>query len=405
MDLDVGCIRRMDPLLQYQVILPKTIPVGVSNDLMFAAKGHPFMEQTIRKLVTFDHSWILNYPTVMFSTGPMFLSAQYGIYTAAHPPTPDNPGGDVRILPKSLYGKNARLDEAPNAFFSHHYGSSWHADDAAFITFLGRSGMTLVWIGFFVLLLGVVRVVFQKSTSGNGRSIRRRLASARYYLLLPRRIPTRGGGVALGIFGAGSASTTTSVSPVSSPTHSGPTSPTSAMPLLPYSFDVESNGSTPPPEQEQAWLGTTAAGALRRASAWARSHVPGGSNRTHRGHARTSWGSASDMLFFLPALLPTTTGGSSSSRSQDGHPSSEDRNAYPPRSRSKRDEALEELLPRTRSGAVSPPPPPYADARASRTSHRNTVLDDDGSESTSSRASTSSSTHAHLNQGQGQGHR
>jgi hypothetical protein len=374
----------VDPLLQYQVILPKTIPVGVSNDLMFSAKGHPFMEQTIRKLVAFDHSWILNYPTVMFSTGPMFLSAQYGIYSAAHPPTPDNPGGEVRILPKSLYGKNARFDEAPNSFFTHHYGSSWHSDDAAFITFLGRSGMVLVWIGFFVLLLGIVRVVYQKGGSGNGRSIRRRLASARYYLLLPRRLPTRGGGVALGIFGAGSASTTTNVSPISSPTSSRPTSPTAAVPLLPYSFDVESNGSTPPAEQDQPWLGTTAAGALRRASAWARSHVPAGNPRTHRGHSRTSWGSAGDMLFFLPALLPTTQGESSSSRSQHARASSRDRNAYPPRSRPKDEEALEELLPRTRSGALSPPPPPYADGRTSRTSHRNIIFDSESSESTSS---------------------
>ncbi|KAJ3568610.1 hypothetical protein NP233_g5605 [Leucocoprinus birnbaumii] len=86
-DLDIGCLRPVDPLLAYPVTLPKTIPVGVSNDLMFSAKGHPFMEQTIHNLVTFDHSWVLNYPTVMFSTGPMFLSAQYGIYASAHPTT------------------------------------------------------------------------------------------------------------------------------------------------------------------------------------------------------------------------------------------------------------------------------------------------------------------------------
>ncbi|KAJ3480987.1 hypothetical protein NLJ89_g12244 [Agrocybe chaxingu] len=74
-DLDIGCLRPMDPLLVYPAILPKTIPVGVSNDLMFAEKGHPFLEQTIHNLINFDHDWILNYPTVMFSTGPMFLSA------------------------------------------------------------------------------------------------------------------------------------------------------------------------------------------------------------------------------------------------------------------------------------------------------------------------------------------
>ncbi|TFK43434.1 glycosyltransferase family 32 protein, partial [Crucibulum laeve] len=143
-DLDIGCRRPIDPLLVFPVILPKTIPVGVSNDLMFAEKGHPFLQQTINHLVSFDHSWILNYPTVMFSTGPMFLSAQYGIYTSSHPTTFNE---DVRILPKSLYGKNAKEEDVPHSFFSHFYGSSWHADDAAFIGFLGSWGKALMWVG------------------------------------------------------------------------------------------------------------------------------------------------------------------------------------------------------------------------------------------------------------------
>lgn len=172
-DLDIGCLRPIDPLLVYPVILPKTIPVGVSNDLMFSEKGHPFFEQTIHNLIKFDHSWILNYPTVMFSTGPMFLSAQYGLYTASHPNTALQ---DVRILPKSLYGKNARDDEAPHSFFSHFYGSSWHADDAAFIGFLGHWGKGLMWIGLFILVVGLFRL-----PSKSGRRFTRG-----YDIILPR---------------------------------------------------------------------------------------------------------------------------------------------------------------------------------------------------------------------------
>jgi hypothetical protein len=163
LDLDIGCLRRLDPLLAFPVILPRTIPVGVSNDLMFAEKGHPFMAQTIHNLITFDHSWILNYPTVMFSTGPMFLSAQYGLYLSSHPPTPDHPGGEVRILPKSLYGKNAEEKEASHSFFSHYYGSSWHSDDAAFIGFLGDWGKTLLWIGLVVLIVSLIKLGYTNS--------------------------------------------------------------------------------------------------------------------------------------------------------------------------------------------------------------------------------------------------
>ncbi|KAJ7638954.1 glycosyltransferase family 32 protein [Roridomyces roridus] len=175
MDLDIGCLRPLDPLLVYPVILPKTIPVGVSNDLMFAQKHHPFLAQTIHNLATFDHSWVLNYPTVMFSTGPMFLSIQYGIFTAQHVP-----GGNMRILPKSLYGKNAAPGEAPHSFFTHHYGSSWHSDDAAFIWFLADWGKGLMWVGLLVLLVGTVKLWPTKQRRRNLRRI------GGYDVLFPR---------------------------------------------------------------------------------------------------------------------------------------------------------------------------------------------------------------------------
>ncbi|GLB33914.1 putative glycosyltransferase family 32 protein [Lyophyllum shimeji] len=177
LDLDIGCLRPMDPLLAYPVILPKTIPVGVSNDLMFAEPNHPFLEQTIHNLVTFDHSWILNYPTVMFSTGPMFLSAQFGLYSSSHPTTAVQ---DVRILPKSLYGKNAKEGEAPHSFFSHFYGSSWHADDAAFIGFLGTWGKGLMWIGLVILIVGITRLPGNRQRKYSLRRI------GGYDVLLPR---------------------------------------------------------------------------------------------------------------------------------------------------------------------------------------------------------------------------
>ncbi|SJL05338.1 related to MIPC synthase subunit (SurA) [Armillaria ostoyae] len=152
-DVDIGCKRPLDPLLTYPVILPKTIPVGVSNDLMFSTKGHPFFAQLIHNLAMFDHSWFLNYPTVMFSTGPMFLSIQYAIWTSSHAAALSDP---IRILPKSLYGKNAKDGEAPHSFFSHFYGSSWHADDAAFIGFLGHWGNKLMLAAVVVLVAGLV---------------------------------------------------------------------------------------------------------------------------------------------------------------------------------------------------------------------------------------------------------
>ncbi|CAE6396027.1 unnamed protein product [Rhizoctonia solani] len=185
LDLDVGCNRRLDPLLTYPVILPKTIPVGVSNDLMFAAKGHPFMSQTIHALMTFDINYVINYPTVMFSTGPMFLSAQLSLFASRNPAI----ANQVRVLSKPLYGKNAKPDEAPHAFFAHYYGSSWHADDAGFITFLGSHGRLLMILGLALLLFGLYRVF---RTGAPGSPVRRRRGSG-YTVLLPRVVEDNNG--------------------------------------------------------------------------------------------------------------------------------------------------------------------------------------------------------------------
>lgn len=160
-DIDIGCRRPADALLRYPIILPKTIPVGISNDLMFAEKGHPFFAQTIRRLAAFDHNWIINYPTVMFSTGPMFLSAQMSVFAKKHPQV-------VRVLPKALYGKNAKPGEAPHSFFDHFYGSSWHEDDAGFIWFLAKKGMFVVYAGLAIVFLGLVRLLWPKSSQFRG---------------------------------------------------------------------------------------------------------------------------------------------------------------------------------------------------------------------------------------------
>lgn len=159
MDLDMGCARNLDPLLRFEVVLPKTIPVGVSNDLIFATKGHPFVEQLIHSLQAFNHVFFTHYATVMFSTGPMFVSAVYRRYVDAHKPaspsSPSHPDAGftgLRVLPKSLYGKNARPGETPDSFFLHFYGSSWHASDAGFLIFLRIYGRLLIALGILLVL-------------------------------------------------------------------------------------------------------------------------------------------------------------------------------------------------------------------------------------------------------------
>ncbi|KAI0959502.1 hypothetical protein AcW1_004309 [Taiwanofungus camphoratus] len=316
MDLDIGCTRPLDPLLTYPVILPKTIPVGVSNDLIFSEKGHPFMEQTIYNLKAFDRNWVLNYPTVMFSTGPMFLSAQYGMYTSTHPPTSAQPGGEVRILPKSLYGKNAKSDEAPHSFFSHYYGSSWHADDAAFIGFLGKWGKGLMWVGLVVLILGVVRLAFAPAAKQRSYGLRR---IGGYEVMMPRWVQQNGRWhLDLGWFTLPASGTTTQpASPISLPPE---TSDEEDVQLLPLTFEPRSSSPAPSDSSSLTDVVTTSHSSVgrstydvvRRAGGRVMSSLFGPSDdpvlpNTTSPRSRRSRRSRG-VLFFLPAFFTPSQG-------------------------------------------------------------------------------------------------
>ncbi|KZS97669.1 hypothetical protein SISNIDRAFT_481572 [Sistotremastrum niveocremeum HHB9708] len=322
LDLDIGCTKRLDPLLYYPIVLPKTIPVGVSNDLMFAEKGHPFMQQTIHNLVTFDHSWLLNYPTVMFSTGPMFLSAQYGLYNAAH-------RGEVRILPKSLYGKNAKPGEAPHTYFTHYYGSSWHADDAGFITFLGKRGKLLMWIGLAILVIGVARLLWVRK-SKHSPSGRRRLLMGRYDIILPRAVHRNGHlAIDLGSFSLSATPATQPSSPASSsPLSSGPPSPLLTdvrRPLLPMAFEPPASPISD--ESTTSGFGAATSNAFRGARDWVRASWGGRADRPryHRANSGSNHHRRRSILFFLPAIFTPSSSVHLRSQSEEDIPLSPSR--------------------------------------------------------------------------------
>ncbi|KAI0068790.1 hypothetical protein BV25DRAFT_1833950 [Artomyces pyxidatus] len=370
LDLDIGCLRRVDPLLVYPVVLPRTIPVGVSNDLMFAAKGHPFMAQTIHNLVTFDHNWVLNYPTVMFSTGPMFLSAQYGLYSTSHPGTPEFPAGEVRILPKAFYGKNAKPEEAPHSFFSHYYGSSWHADDAAFISFLGKWGKGLMWVGLAVLVVSLLRLAY---TSSKQRRYGLRSIGG-YDVLLPRWVERNGrwhldlGWLSL------PGRTTPASSPIISDHLPNGIRDEADVPLLPISIDVRSS-SPAPSEGSSADDGFGSSHGVGTVVGRVRNSVAALFGGSHRAPSRRPRG----VLFFLPAFASS---GHISLPSQDGHPSSHvfpRRPSYPqdkrsPAANADDDAGFEDVLTHSSSSSMLPS---YAEAAG--TAHRPPTPDASGS--------------------------
>ena len=118
-----GCNRRLDPLLSYHAWVRRTVPTGISNDAMGAVPQHPFFVYVIEMLQQYNRNWQLPYITVMYSTGPLFLSVIWKKYMSSNP----DEEGRVRILMPDEYNRHEW------SFFTYHRGSSWHGKDAQLI--------------------------------------------------------------------------------------------------------------------------------------------------------------------------------------------------------------------------------------------------------------------------------
>lgn len=137
-DLDDGCNRRLDPLLAYPAWVRRTAPTGISNDAMGSVPQHPFFLRVIELLQSYDRSWLLPYITVMYSTGPLFLSVLWKEYMLDKP----TEASRVRILMQDEYNRYSW------SFFTHHVGNSWHGKDAQLIFWMGQHWMFLTVCGF-----------------------------------------------------------------------------------------------------------------------------------------------------------------------------------------------------------------------------------------------------------------
>jgi hypothetical protein len=95
---------------------------------MGSVPQHPFFLRVIELLQKYDRHWLLPYITVMYSTGPLFLSVIWKEYMQDKP----SEAGRVRILMQDEYNKFSW------SFFTHHRGNSWHGKDAHLIFWVSR---------------------------------------------------------------------------------------------------------------------------------------------------------------------------------------------------------------------------------------------------------------------------
>lgn len=143
-DLDDGCNRKLDPLLQYSIWVRQAVPKGISNNIMGAVPAHPLFLRTIEQLEEANHRWILPYLTVMASTGPLFLSFVWKSWLEERPE--DIVETNARLLTLAEYNRHHW------SFFYTYEGSSWHCNDAKYIIWASENWKPIVAM---VILVGI----------------------------------------------------------------------------------------------------------------------------------------------------------------------------------------------------------------------------------------------------------
>ncbi|KAF7557973.1 hypothetical protein G7Z17_g268 [Cylindrodendrum hubeiense] len=166
LDLDVGCKKSLEPFRQFDAIFPKTEPFGVSNDMMATSKGHIFFRQLITQLKEHSCQVGTKYPTVMWTTGPVFVTQQLASFLRRQQSQGDatvtvsSSAGTVRVIPLELYASTKY------SFFSHHHGSSWHSWDVQVVSFLWRN----IWkIGTFIAIITIFAYCQQRLAMRNSK--------------------------------------------------------------------------------------------------------------------------------------------------------------------------------------------------------------------------------------------
>ncbi|KAK9452141.1 nucleotide-diphospho-sugar transferase [Limtongia smithiae] len=134
-DLDEGCQSRLDPLLTYPAWVRKADPTGISNSVMGSTPNHPFFLRVMLELKNYNFNWGVPYITVMYATGPLYLSVVWKQFKR----WATSDAEQLWILMPAVPGA---------AYFNDLHGSSWHEDDAKWIMYLGLHWLFFTIIGF-----------------------------------------------------------------------------------------------------------------------------------------------------------------------------------------------------------------------------------------------------------------
>lgn len=154
-DLDYTCKAPFEAALNiyadFEVVLAETTPTGVTNGFMSSASGHPFWRFVVENLADANRWYVVPYATVMFSTGPMYLTHSLDRYQKNGFP------GRIGIIPK---------EKLAEEILGHLVGNSWHRWDAkiAIVFYRWRYTFIAILVAAGLVLLGVMLWCFRVQT-------------------------------------------------------------------------------------------------------------------------------------------------------------------------------------------------------------------------------------------------
>lgn len=152
LDLDISTYRRLDALLTLPAWGCLTRPTGISNDALGSIPKHPFFQHVIQNLGTYDRNWGLPYVTVMYTTGPLFLSVLWKEYISVWGyPNSHGIGGLGRFR---VLKQDPRRDDG-YGFFRNEEGASWHGRDAHAVEWIGSHWLLVTTGGFLFGLCAI----------------------------------------------------------------------------------------------------------------------------------------------------------------------------------------------------------------------------------------------------------
>jgi mannosyltransferase OCH1-like enzyme len=149
-DMDIACVRTLEPLAGEELVLAPTWPFGLSNDLMMTRPGHPFFRAVLDGLPGAFHRWnrfwVPPFVRVLSGGGSSYLTSVWHRMSADAP---------ARLLTPEEYGQT----DTSRAFVRHLPGSTWHDWDAHLALWVWHhrrgilSGAALVVAGAAILAL------------------------------------------------------------------------------------------------------------------------------------------------------------------------------------------------------------------------------------------------------------